>query len=227
MPSVEGAHEGTAGRRFPAPPAVSRPGLRKLGYAVDLASDGEQGLALAETYDYHVIVLDLMLPGLSGLEVLRRLRTRDRGAHILILSARDGVDDRVRGLQLGADDYLVKPFAFEELCARIQALVRRRHQAKNPIIRLGFEIDAARRQVSRDGGTLHLTPSEYALLEFLAYQRGRVFSQEQLVEHLHRSDSEVSSNVVEVLVSGLRKKIHARGQPPILRTRRGFGYFVE
>ena len=204
-------------------------GLRKLGYAVDLASDGEQGLALAETYDYHVIVLDLMLPGLSGLEVLRRLRTRDRGAHILILSARDGVDDRVRGLQLGADDYLVKPFAFEELCARIQALVRRRHhQAKNPIIRLGsLEIDAARRQVSRDGGTLHLTPSEYALLEFLAYQRGRVFSQEQLVEHLHRSDSEVSSNVVEVLVSGLRKKIHARGQPPILRTRRGFGYFVE
>ncbi|MGH3040743.1 MAG: response regulator transcription factor [Gaiellaceae bacterium] len=203
-------------------------GLKKLGYAVDLASDGEQGLALAETYDYHVIVLDLMLPGLPGLEVLRRLRARGSGTHILILSARDGVSDRVRGLQLGADDYLVKPFAFEELCARIQALVRRRHQAKNPIIRLGsLEIDAARRQVSRAGGALHLTPSEYALLEFLAYQRGRVFSQDQLVEHLHRSDTEVSSNVVEVLVSGLRRKIHARGEPPILRTRRGFGYFVE
>ena len=203
-------------------------GLKKLGYAVDLASDGEEGLALAETYDYHVIVLDLMLPGLPGLEVLRRLRARGSGTHILILSARDRVDDRVRGLQLGADDYLVKPFAFEELCARIQALVRRRHQAKNPIIRLGsLEIDVARRQVSRNGGALHLTPSEYVLLEFLVYQRGRVFSQEQLVEHLHRSDSEVSSNVVEVLVSGLRKKIHARGEPPILRTRRGFGYFVE
>ena len=121
----------------------------------------------------------------------------------------------MRGLQLGADDYLVKPFAFEELCARIQALVRRRHQAKNPIIRLGVARDRRRPpQVSRSGDALHLTPSEYALLEFLAYQRGRVFSKEQLVEHLHRSDSEVSSNVVEVLVSGLRKKIHARRRAP-------------
>ena len=203
-------------------------GLTKLGYAVDATGDGETGLTLAETYDYHVIVLDLMLPGLPGLEVLRRLRARGGGAHVLILSARDRVDDRVKGLDLGADDYLVKPFAFEELCARIQALVRRRHQAKNPILRLGsLEIDAARRQVSRGGDALHLTPSEYALLEFLGYQRGRVFSKEQLVEHLHRSDSDVSSNVIEVLVSGLRKKIHAHGEPPILRTRRGFGYVVE
>jgi len=203
-------------------------GLKKLGYAVDLAGDGENGLAFAETYDYQVIVLDLMLPGLSGLEVLRRFRTGGGSAYVLILSARDRVDDRVKGLQLGADDYLVKPFAFEELCARIQALVRRRHQAKNPIIHLGsLEIDAARREVSRRGDVLHLTPSEYALLEFLAYGRGRVFSQAQLVEHLHRSDSEVSSNVVEVLISGLRRKIHVRGEPPILQTRRGFGYFVD
>ena len=203
-------------------------GLKKIGYAVDAAADGEEGFALAETYEYHVIVLDLMLPGLPGLEVLRRLRARGSDAHVLILSARDRVEDRVKGLQLGADDYLVKPFAFEELCARIQALVRRRHQAKNPVIRLGaLEIDAARRRVSRDGEALHLTPSEYALLELLAYQRGRVFSKEQLVEHLHRSDSDVSSNVIEVLVSGLRKKIHAHGAPPILRTRRGFGYLVE
>jgi len=203
-------------------------GLRRLGYAVDLASDGNEGLTFAETYDYHVIVLDLMLPGLPGLEVLRRLRTRGNGAHVLILSARDRVEDRVKGLQLGADDYLVKPFAFDELCARIQALVRRRHQAKNPMIRLGsLEIDTAYRQVSRDGTTLHLTRSEYVLLEFLAYQRGRAFSQEQLVEHLHRSDSDVSSNIIEVLVSGLRKKIHVKGEPPLLKTRRGFGYFVE
>jgi DNA-binding response OmpR family regulator len=203
-------------------------GLRKLGYAVDLAGDGEQGLDFAETYEYHVIVLDLMLPGLPGLEVLRRLRARGSSAHVLILSARDRVDDRVKGLQLGADDYLVKPFAFDELCARIQALVRRHHQAKNPLVRLGsLDIDTARRQVSRQGVALHLTPSEYALLEFLAYRRGHVFSQEQLIEHLRRSDADVSSNVIQVLVSGLRKKIHARGEPPILRTRRGFGYFVE
>ena len=203
-------------------------GLKKLGYAVDLASDGEQGLDLAETYAYHVIVLDLMLPGVPGLEVLRRLRTRGNGAHILILSARDRVEDRVKGLQLGADDYLVKPFAFDELCARIQALVRRRHESKSPVIRLGpLTIDTALREVSRDGGVLHLTPSEYALLELLAYRRGNVFSQEQLIEHLRRSDSEVSSNLIEVLVSGLRKRIHAPGEPPILRTRRGFGYYVE
>ena len=203
-------------------------GLSKLGYAVDLAEDGDDGLAFAETYDYDVIVLDLMLPGLPGLEVLQRLRSGGSSAHILILSARDRVEDRVKGLQMGADDYLVKPFAFDELCARIQALVRRRHQAKNPTVRLGsLEIDTARRQVLRRGQPVHLTPSEYRLLEFLAYQPGRIFSQEQLVEHLRRSDSDASSNVIEVLVSGLRKKIHVRGEPPILRTRRGFGYLVE
>jgi DNA-binding response OmpR family regulator len=203
-------------------------GLRKLGYGVDVATDGEQALDLAGTYAYQVIVLDLMLPGVSGLEMLRRLRTTGNGAHVLILSARDRVEDRVQGLQLGADDYLVKPFAFDELCARIQALIRRRHEAKNPVIRLGsLTIDTARREVSRDSEPLHLTPSEYALLEFLAYRRGHVFSQEQLIEHLRRSDSEVSSNVIQVLVSGLRKRIHAPGEPPILRTRRGFGYYVE
>jgi len=203
-------------------------GLRKLGYAVDLAGHGDEGLDLAETYAYDVIVLDLMLPGLPGIEILRRLRAGGNGAHILILSARDRVEDRVKGLQLGADDYLVKPFAFDELCARIQALVRRRHEAKNPVIRLGpLTIDTARREVSRDGGALHLTPSEYALLEFLAYRRGQVFSQEQLIQHLRRSDSEVSSNVIQVIVSGLRKRIHGPGHPPILRTRRGFGYYVE
>jgi DNA-binding response OmpR family regulator len=203
-------------------------GLRKLGYAVDLAGDGESGLAFAETYDYDVIVLDLMLPGLPGLEVLQRLRARGRRAHVLILSARDRVEDRVKGLQQGADDYLVKPFAFDELSARIQALVRRRYQAKSPILRLGsLEIDTASKQVSRNGGPLHLTPGEYRLLEFLAYQPSRVFSREQLLEHLHQSEADVSSNVVEVLVSGLRRKIHVRGEPPIVHTRRGFGYFVE
>lgn len=203
-------------------------GLTKAGHAVDLAADGDQGLEFAETYDYDVIVLDLMLPGLSGFEVLRRIRDRGRDVHILILSARDRVEDRVRGLQMGADDYLVKPFSFDELCARIQALVRRRYQTKNPVIKVGpLEIDAARRQVSRRGDPIHLTPSEYALLEVLAHRSGRVLSQPQLLEHLRQSDSEVSSNVIEVLVSSLRKKIHVKGEPPILRTRRGFGYWID
>lgn len=203
-------------------------GLRKLGHVVDPTGDGETGLAFAEAYDYDVIILDLMLPGLPGLEVLQRLRARGRGTHVLILSARDRVEDRVRGLQLGADDYLVKPFAFDELAARIQALVRRRYQAKNPALRLGsLEIDTDSKQVSRRGRPLHLTPGEYRLLEFLAYHRGRVVSPEQLLEHLHQSDTDVSNNAVEVLVSGLRRKIHFHGEPPIVRTRRGFGYLVE
>src|SRR5262245_14304940 len=148
-------------------------GLRKLGYAVDLASDGQEGLDLAAAYAYHVIVLDLMLPGVPGLEILQRLRAGGNGAHVLILSARDRVEDRVKGLQLGADDYLIKPFAFDELCARLQALVRRRHEAKNPVIRLGsLTINTARREVTRAGEAVHLTPSEYALLELLAYRRG-------------------------------------------------------
>jgi DNA-binding response OmpR family regulator len=203
-------------------------GLRKLGYIVDLAGDGENGLAFAETYDYDVIVLDLMLPRLSGLDVLERLRAQGRGAHVLILSARDRVEDRVRGLQIGADDYVVKPFSFDELAARIQALVRRRYQAKRQVLHVGsLAIDTVGKQVLRRGRRLPLTPGEYRLLEFLAYQRGRVFSQEQLLEQLHESDNDVSSNVVEVLVSGLRRKIHARGETPLLKTRRGFGYFVE
>ena len=203
-------------------------GLRALGHAVDVAADGGDGLAFAETYDYDVIVLDLMLPVLPGLEVLRRLRARGRDTHILILSAQDRVEDRVKGLQLGADDYLVKPFAFDELAARLHALVRRRYQAKSPTLRVGpLEIDTARKRVSRRGGPVHLTPAEYRLLEFLAYQPRRVFSQDQLLAHLHQSDADVSSNAVEVLVSGLRRKIHVRGEPSILRTQRGFGYFVE
>lgn len=203
-------------------------GLRKLGHVVDAAGDGESGLALAETYDYDAIILDLMLPTLPGLEVLRRLRARGRTTNVLILSARDRVEDRVKGLQEGADDYLVKPFAFDELAARIQALARRRYQAKSPLLHLGsLVIDTAGKQVSRGGGPLHLTPGEYRLLEFLAYQRGRVVSSERLLEHLHQSEADVTNNAVEVLVSSLRRKIHVRGEPPIVRTRRGFGYLVE
>jgi len=203
-------------------------GLKHAGYAVDLAEDGSEGLEFLATYEYDVIVLDLMLPGMSGLEVLQRLRENGSDVHVLILSARDQVEDRVRGLEVGADDYLVKPFAFDELCARIQALVRRRHQVKNPRLEIGpLVLDTARREVIRDGESVHLTPSEYALLEFLVVRAGRVFSQNQLLEQLYRSDSEVSSNVVEVLISGLRKKIQRPDEPSIIRTRRGHGYLVE
>lgn len=203
-------------------------GLRKLGHAVDLAADGKKGLALAETYQYSAIILDLMLPGLSGLEVLSRLRAAGHQTNVLILSAKDGLEDRIQGLEMGADDYLVKPFAFDELRARLDALSRRQHRAKAPRLQVGpIEIDTAGRRVFREGEPVALTASEYSLLEHLAYRRGRVASQDQLMECLYPSDREVSSNVIEVLVSSLRKKIHREGEPPIILTRRGFGYVIE
>ena len=203
-------------------------GLSKAGFTVDAAQDGRDGLDMAETYDYDAIVLDMMLPGMPGLDILSRLRQGGSNAHVLILSARDRVEDRIAGLDAGADDYLIKPFSFDELCARLQALVRRNYGAKNPVLTVGpLEIDTANRLVTRRGSAIHLTPSEYALLEYLAYHAGRVVTQAQLAERLYRSDADVSSNVIEVIVSGLRKKIHADGELPIIKTRRGFGYYVE
>ncbi len=202
-------------------------GLKGAGWAVDAVSSGEEGLAFLETYDYDIAVLDLMLPGLPGLEVMRRLRERGSQVHVLILSARDRVEDRVQGLALGADDYLVKPFSFDELCARLQALVRRRYRAKSPILDLAdLTIDTSAKTVARDGEVLHLTPSEYAILEMLLMRHGRVTSRSEILEHLYDGESEVSSNVVEVMISGLRRKVGEQAARQI-RTRRGFGYVIE
>ncbi len=203
-------------------------GLKREGYAVDLAADGEEGLEFAFAYDYDVIVLDLMMPKVTGLEVLKQLRQREHPAYVLILSARDAVDDRVQGLDLGADDYLVKPFSFDELCARLQALVRRRHQIKNPCIRLGnLSLNSAIRQVTADDKALPLTPSEYSVLEFLILRRGQVFSKDRLLEQLHDSDTEASANLIEVLVSNVRKKFRLAEVECPIKTRRRIGYLVE
>lgn len=203
-------------------------GLGRSGFTVDVASDGEQGLAFAKTNDYEVVVLDLMLPRLDGLSVLKRLRSGGNPAQVLILSAKDQIQDRVRGLELGADDYLVKPFAFEELLARIRSLCRRRFATPNPEISLdGILINTARRQVSIDDEVLDLTPSEFNVLEYLALRRGHVISKIQLREQLYDSDTDVVSNVIEVLVSGLRKKLRRAGLDGLVRTKRGFGYYVE
>lgn len=203
-------------------------GLSHAGYAVDVAGDGHEGLHFLETYEYTVLVLDLMLPGLDGLEILKRLREAGKDTHVLILSALDQVDDRVRGLAMGADDYLTKPFSFDELLARVQALVRRHHQVKSPRLTLGaLALDTAARRLYREGNPIHLTPSEYALFELLAMRRGRVHSKDFLVDQLYRSDSEVSSNMIEVLISNLRKKIQPPDEPSIIRTRRGLGYLIE
>lgn len=203
-------------------------GLQRAGFAVDLAADGREGLAYAELNDYDVLILDLMLPEVDGLTVLRTLRLRGRNTHVLILSAKDQVEDRIRGLELGADDYLVKPFSFDELCARVRALIRRRYESKDPVLRVrDLEIDTARRLAARDGTPLPLTPTEYALLELLALRRGRVVSREQILGHLYDSLAEVSSNVIEVLVCSLRKKVQPEGAAPLIVTRRGSGYLIE
>ena len=201
-------------------------GLRKANFTVDLAADGVEGLDYLLTYDYDVVVLDLMLPGISGLEILKKIR-KTLQVHVLILSAKDQVQDRIRGLEMGADDYLVKPFDFDELRARIHALVRRRHQRKNPRLKVGpIVMDTVRRQVERAGNLIHLTPSEYKILHVLALRPGQIFSKTELLDRLYRSDAEVTDNVIEVLVSNLRKKIQVSDEPPMIVTRRGHGYML-
>jgi DNA-binding response OmpR family regulator len=203
-------------------------GLRGLGYAVDVSADGEDGLWKAETGDYDVIVLDLMLPKLDGLSVLSRLREKGKATHVLILTAKDTVNDRVQGLQMGADDYLIKPFSFRELVARIQALARRAHVVKTPRISVGeLVIDTAARSVTRAGEPVELTPREYSLLEFLAFHKGQVVSRTQIEQHIYDERIEPSSNVVDSAICALRRKLDRPGEASLIQTRRGFGYVLE
>jgi len=203
-------------------------GLRKAGYAVDVTGDGEEGLWLAQSNRYDVIILDLMLPGIDGLTLLRRLRAKQNGTHVLILTAKDTLEDRVAGLQTGADDYLIKPFAFEELLARVQALCRRSYQRKNPKIAIGdLEIDMAARLVRRKGKPIDLPAREFMLLEYLALRRGHVVSRTEIEAHIYSDSTEVMSNVVDSAVCLLRKKITPPGTAPIIQTRRGMGYVLE
>jgi len=202
-------------------------GLREAGFAVDAAADGAEGFWYARSNPYDVIILDLMLPQMDGLTILRRLRDAGNPAHILILTARDAVSDRVRGLELGADDYLVKPFAFAELLARVRALIRRRYDAKSPVLRVGdLEIDTAARVVRRAGRTIKLTAREYALLEFLALRAGQVVSRTDIWEHIYEFDSSAQSNVVDVYIGYLRRKLEQPGLPRLIHTRRGQGYVL-
>jgi DNA-binding response OmpR family regulator len=207
-------------------------GLRKAGYAVDVAKDGREGLWLGTENEYDVIVLDLMLPEIDGLTVLQTLRARGKSTHVLILSARDLVEDRIRGLRNGADDYLVKPFSFDELCARLEALVRRNYQAKNPVLRAGpLELNTASRSVTlahpEGPREVKVTPREYSLLEILMLRAGEVLGRRELWERLYDFDSETGSNVVDVLVYSLRKKLDPDDPQSVIKTRRGQGYLIE
>lgn len=202
-------------------------GLREADFAVDVSGDGQEGLWYAMSNDYDAIILDIMLPKLDGLSILKQLRVKNKNNHIIILTAKDTVDDRIKGLDLGADDYLVKPFAFEELMARLRALVRRRYEHKCPDINIDdLHIDTASRRVWRGDDEIILTSREYMLLEYLARRVGQVVSRSDIWEHIYEFNSEASSNVVDVYIGYLRKKIEKESEPPLLRTIRGQGYIL-
>lgn len=203
-------------------------GLRKLGHAVDCAADGRQGLWFATENAYDAIILDLLLPLLNGYDVLKQLRQRGKATPVLILSAKDLVEDRVRGLDLGADDYLVKPFAFEELVARLQALIRRDHKVASPTLDIGpLSVDLVAKRIWCGGREVRVTAREFSVFELLAMRRGEVVTRRDLWEHLYEFDDETASNVVEVLVYGLRKKLESQGAGGLIQTRRGQGYLLD
>ena len=206
---------------------VSR-GLREAGFAVDVAADGPTGLGLALESRPDVAVVDLMLPGLDGLELIETLRRRGVNTPVLILSARHTVDDRVRGLQAGGDDYLTKPFAFPELLARVQALLRRATAAVEPTrLEVGdLQLDLLSRTVTRQGRTIELRPRELALLEYLMRNAGRVVSKTMILSRVYDYSFDPRTNVVDVLVHRLREKIDRDFEPKLLQTRRGIGYVL-
>jgi DNA-binding response OmpR family regulator len=202
-------------------------GLREEGYAVDLTQDGDEALHLAQVNPYDGILLDVMLPGKDGFAILKHLRKQGVRTPVLCLTARDAVSDRVTGLDLGADDYLIKPFAFEELVARVRALVRRGHGQRSATLRVAdLEIDTSRKLARRGGRTIDLSAREYALLEYLAHRKGQVVSRTDIWEHLYDQHDEATSNVVDVYIGYLRSKIDKDFDMKLIQTRRGQGYVL-
>ena len=202
-------------------------GLRDDGYAVDLTFDGNEALHLASSNPYDAIILDVMLPGRDGLSIIQALRRRDVQIPILCLTARDGVVDRVKGLDAGADDYLVKPFAWDELLARVRSMVRRGHGQKSSRITVGdLEIDTARKSAKRAGTPIELSAREYALLEYLAHRQDQVVSRSDIWEHLYDQHDETTSNVVDVYIGYLRNKVDKDFPTKLIHTRRGQGYLL-
>lgn len=200
-----------------------RQGLNEVGYAVDIAQDGSEGLDCALAAEYDILVLDILLPKMDGIRLLKELRNHRIRTPVLLLTAMDAVEDRVRGLDAGADDYLVKPFAFSELLARLRALLRRPTLQVDTVMRVGdLEMDTARREVRRAGGAIELSQREFALLEYLMRHPEQVLTRTQIAEHVWDFDFWNDSNVVDVYVGYLRRKL--AGDPPLIHTIRGVGY---
>lgn len=203
-------------------------GLASESFAVDTAADGKSGLDLAASYEYDLVILDLMLPGLSGTEVLREIRRKNDHVPILMLTARDVLSDKVEHLEAGADDYLTKPFAFAELLARVKALLRRGSISRSNVVRVAdLELDRLSQQVKRAGRRIDLTAKEYALLEYLMSNAGRVLSRTMIIEHVWDQSFDGATNIVDVYVRHLRNKIDAAREPKLIRTVRGMGYLIS
>ena len=202
--------------------------LEKHGpYAVTIADTGEKGLSLARQKDYDLVILDLMLPDMDGLQVLEKIRNRKVGPPVLILSARGALDDRVKGLEQGADDYLVKPFAFVELLARVRALLRRGQPTPERLQVADLSLDCIRRKVTRANETIDLAPKEFGILEYMMRNRGRPLSRTMIVEHVWDMDYDGLTNIVDVYIRHLRSKIDDRFAQKLIQTVRGIGYMIE
>ena len=206
---------------------IARALQETASFAVDISTDGEDGLHQAQSNPYDLIVLDLMLPKVSGLDILRRLREHGSRVPVVILTARDTTEDVIRGLNLGSDDYLTKPFDMGELIARCQALIRRTYDRPNPVVSVGrLSVDTAGRMVTVDDRPLTLPAMEYRLLEYLVLRAGQIVTKEEIVEHLYDFNAERFSNVVEVYISALRKKLDPGPRHTLIHTVRGQGYFI-
>jgi len=202
-------------------------GLREEQYAVDVSNNASDALFNLSVYEYDLIVTDIMMPGISGFEFIRNLRDSGKNIPVLILTAKDSVDDKIFGLESGADDYLTKPFAFAELLARIRALQRRPSAFVEKLELSDLQLDPVSHSVTRSGKKIELTPKEYSLLEFMLRNKGRVVTRTTIIEHVWDMQFDSDTNLVDVFISYLRKKIEPRGSTPLLHSVRGVGYILE
>jgi DNA-binding response OmpR family regulator len=208
--------------------AITKEGLQEEGYSVDVCVDGEDGLFWARERSYDAVILDVMLPKLDGVGVLAALRKAGKTTPVLLLTARGAVEDKVRGLDTGADDYLTKPFEFQELVARLRTIMRRQTPERRVILEAGpIRIDPAKREARLSGKLVELTPKEFSLLEYLVRHRDRAVTRTEIIEHIYDDSFDSNSNVIDVHINALRRKLARRSSPPLIETVRGAGYMIR